>query len=144
MKNSGPFVLDNHVPQGTWLICLKYFTLRSLSSLNNPKSSKMKICGNMNFSMLKIIIIIIGYTPNNIIIDDGKIHNFKIKKRIHFLKKKLFLSMWKLTLNYDNHVSLRTRTHLSQEIMILKENGMFLLFEKVEETWLSPVFLWKL
>jgi len=52
--------------------------------------------------------------------------------------------MWKLTLNCDNHVSLRTRTHLSQEIMILKENGMFLLFEKVEETWLSPVFLWKL
>jgi len=98
----------------------------------------------MNFSMLKIIIIIIGYTPNNIIIDDGKIHNFKRKKRIHFLKKNLFLSMWKLTLNYDNHVSLRTRTHLSQEIMILKENGMFLLFEKVEETWLSLLFLWKL
>ncbi len=52
--------------------------------------------------------------------------------------------MWKLTLDYDNHVSLGTQTHLSQEIMILKENGMFLLFEKVEETWLSPLFLWKL
>jgi hypothetical protein len=38
--NWGPFVLDNHVPQGTWLICLKYLTLRSLSSLNNPQIVK--------------------------------------------------------------------------------------------------------
>jgi hypothetical protein len=125
LENSGPFVLDNHVPQGTWLICLKYFTLRSLSSLNNPQNSEMKIYGNMNFSVLKIIIIILGYTPNNMIVDDGKIYNFKVKERIHFLKKKiLFLSMWKLTLDYDNHVSLGTRIHLSQEIMILEENGM--------------------
>jgi hypothetical protein len=43
--------------------------------------------------MLKTIIIIIAYNLNNfqysydnIIIDDEKIHNFKIKKRIHFLK----------------------------------------------------------
>jgi hypothetical protein len=85
----------------------------------------MKIYGNMNFSVLKIIIIILGYTPNNMIVDDGKIYNFKVKERIHFLKKKiLFLSMWKLTLDYDNHVSLGTRIHLSQEIMILEENGM--------------------
>jgi hypothetical protein len=38
--------------------------------------------------MLKIIMIIIGYTLNNftIIVDDGKIYNFKIKKQIQFLK----------------------------------------------------------
>jgi hypothetical protein len=42
--------------------------------------------------MLKIIIIIIGYTLNNftthIIVDDGKIHNFKKKKFNHFFEKK--------------------------------------------------------
>jgi hypothetical protein len=53
--------------------------------------------------MLKIIIIIIGYTLNNftthIIVDDGKIHNFKKNKFNHFFEKKIysFLSMWKLT-----------------------------------------------
>jgi hypothetical protein len=33
---------------------------------------------------------------------DGKMHNSRIKKRIHFLKKKtkFVLSMWKLTLSY--------------------------------------------
>ncbi len=125
LENSGPFVLDNHVPQGTWLICLKYFTLRSLSSLNNPQNSEMKICENMIFSMLKIIIIIIGYTPNNIIVDDGKICNFKVIEQIQFLNIFFwFLSMCKLTLHYDNHVSLGTQTHLSQETMILKENGI--------------------
>jgi hypothetical protein len=38
----------------------------------------------------------------NIRVDDGKICNFKIKKRIQFLKiKKIFaLSMWKLTLGF--------------------------------------------
>jgi hypothetical protein len=49
----------------------------------------MKIYGNVNFSMLKIIIIILGYTPNNMIVDDGKMYNFKVKKRLHILKKKI-------------------------------------------------------
>jgi hypothetical protein len=35
--------------------------------------------------MLKIIIVIIGYTLNAIV-DDEKIYNLKIEKRIHFLK----------------------------------------------------------
>jgi hypothetical protein len=43
-----------------------------------------------------------------------------------FFEKKMFLSMWKLTLDYDNHLSIGTWTHLSQEIMILEENGMSL------------------
>jgi hypothetical protein len=57
--------------------------------------------------MLKIIIInyrslrseYFHYSYHNIILDDGKTYNFKKNlKRIHFLKKKLFvLSMWKLT-----------------------------------------------
>jgi hypothetical protein len=38
------------------------------------------------------------------IVDDGKLYNPKIKKWIHFLKKiKIILSMWKLTLGYNNH-----------------------------------------
>jgi hypothetical protein len=48
--------------------------------------------------MLKIIIIIMGYTLNkiqysyhNIIVDDAKIYNWKFEKRIHFLKKHLFI-----------------------------------------------------
>jgi hypothetical protein len=44
-------------------------SLRSVSSLNNPQNSEMKICENMKIvvDMLKIIIIIIiiGYTLNN-------------------------------------------------------------------------------
>ncbi len=33
-----------------------------------------------------------------------KTYNFKSKKRIHFLKKKLFVSsMWKLTLGYASY-----------------------------------------
>jgi len=60
--------------------------------------------------MLKIIIIIIGYTPNNFItytVDDGKMYifNFKIKKWIHFLKKIFFLlSTMNLTLGYGTIV----------------------------------------
>jgi hypothetical protein len=42
-----------------------YLTLRSVSSLNNPQNSEMKICKNYEVVMLKIIIIIIGYTLNN-------------------------------------------------------------------------------
>jgi hypothetical protein len=40
----------------------EYLTLRSVSSLNNPKNNEMKFCENMK---LKIGIIIIGYTVNN-------------------------------------------------------------------------------
>jgi hypothetical protein len=43
------------------LLVPAYLTLRSVSSLNNPQNSEIKIWENM----LKIIIIIIGYTPNN-------------------------------------------------------------------------------
>jgi hypothetical protein len=45
---------DSHMP-----------TLRSLSSLNNPQNSEMKICEKYEVDMLKIIIIIIGYILNN-------------------------------------------------------------------------------
>jgi hypothetical protein len=46
------------------------------------------------------------YSYHDIIVDNGKIYNFKIEKRIHFLGKKnyLFLSMWKLNLGYCNTV----------------------------------------
>jgi hypothetical protein len=42
-------------------------SLRSVSSLNNPQNSEMKICENMKLvDMLKIIIIIIiGYNTLN-------------------------------------------------------------------------------
>jgi hypothetical protein len=39
--------------------------LRSVSSLNNPQKREMKICEKYEVDMLKIIIIIIGYTLNN-------------------------------------------------------------------------------
>jgi hypothetical protein len=42
---------------------LNYLTLRSISSLNNPQNSEMKICEKYEVDMLKIIII--GYTLNN-------------------------------------------------------------------------------
>jgi hypothetical protein len=81
---------------------LWYLTLRSVSSLNNPQNNEV--------DMLKIIIIIIGlhsewfhYSCDDIVIDHGKFKIFKLKKRINFLKKKIFvLSMWKLTLGYGN------------------------------------------
>jgi hypothetical protein len=38
------------------------FFLRSVSSLNNPQKREMKICEKYEVDMLKIIIIIIGYT----------------------------------------------------------------------------------
>jgi hypothetical protein len=44
-----------------------YLTVRSVSSLNNPQNSEMKFCQNMKLvDMLKIIIIIVGYTLNNV------------------------------------------------------------------------------
>jgi len=62
--------------------------------------------------MLKIIIIIIGYILNNfpthitVLVDDGKMYNFKILKQIHFLKFLFFvLSMWKLTLGYIIYIN---------------------------------------
>ncbi len=42
-----------------------YITLRSVSSLNDPQNSEMKICEKHEVDILKIIIIIIGYTLNN-------------------------------------------------------------------------------
>jgi len=39
--------------------------LRSVSSLNNPQKREMKFCEKYEVDMLKIIIIIIGYTLNN-------------------------------------------------------------------------------
>jgi hypothetical protein len=60
-----------------------YLTLRSVSSLNNPQNSKMKICEKYQVDMLKIIIIIKGYytlnkfhySYHNIIEDDEIIYN---------------------------------------------------------------------
>jgi hypothetical protein len=47
----------------------EYLTLTSISSLNNPpQNSEMKICEKYGVDMLKIIIIIIGYTLHNFII----------------------------------------------------------------------------
>jgi len=49
---------------------ISYFTccwFQFVLSLNNPQNKEMKICENMNFDMLKIIIIILGYTLNNFI-----------------------------------------------------------------------------
>jgi hypothetical protein len=44
----------------------RVFTLRSVSSLNNPQNSEMKICEKYEVDMLKIIIIlIIRYILNN-------------------------------------------------------------------------------
>jgi hypothetical protein len=43
-----------------------HLTPRSVSSLNNPPNSQKKFCEKYEVEMLKIIIIIIiGYTPNN-------------------------------------------------------------------------------
>jgi hypothetical protein len=39
-----------------------YITLRSVSSLNDPQNREMKICEKYEVDILKIIIIIIGYT----------------------------------------------------------------------------------
>jgi hypothetical protein len=57
----------------------KYLTLSSVSPLNNPQNSEMKICENMTILKIIIIIIIIGYIKNNftthitnIMVDDGK------------------------------------------------------------------------
>jgi hypothetical protein len=38
------------------------FTLRSVSSFNNPQNSEMKFCEKYEVYMFKIITIIIGYT----------------------------------------------------------------------------------
>jgi hypothetical protein len=46
-------------------VCQYYLTLRSVLSLNNPQNSEMKFCEKYEVDMLKIIIIIIGYTLNN-------------------------------------------------------------------------------
>ncbi len=43
----------------------KYLTLRLVSSLNNHENNEMKICEKYEVNMLKIIIIIVGYTLNN-------------------------------------------------------------------------------
>jgi len=56
--------------------------------------------------MLKIIIIIIGYTLNDFtihitILDDVQNYYFKMLNQIRLLgEKKFVLSMWKLTLGY--------------------------------------------
>ncbi len=42
-----------------------YHTLRSVSSLNNPQNSEMFFLWKYDIDIVKIIIIIIGYTPNN-------------------------------------------------------------------------------
>jgi len=44
-----------------------YLTLRSVSALNKntPQNSEMKFCEKYEVDMLKIIIILIGYTLNN-------------------------------------------------------------------------------
>jgi hypothetical protein len=54
----------------------------------------MNFCEKYDIDMLKIIIIIIGYTMNNftyscnnIIIDHGKFNNFQILKTNFFIKK---------------------------------------------------------
>ncbi len=44
---------------------LDYLTSRLISSLNNPQNNEMKICEKYEVDMLKIIIIIIGYTLND-------------------------------------------------------------------------------
>ncbi len=43
-----------------------YLTLRLVSSLNNnPQNNEMNFCENIEVYMLKIIIIMIGYTLKN-------------------------------------------------------------------------------
>jgi hypothetical protein len=51
------------------------------------ENSEPNFCENMKFDILKVIIIIIGYTlnifhysDNNIIADHGNNNNFKLKK----------------------------------------------------------------
>jgi hypothetical protein len=51
--------------KGNVILLSVYLTLRLVSLFNNPHNSEMKICENMKVNMLKIIIIIIGYTLNN-------------------------------------------------------------------------------
>jgi hypothetical protein len=43
-------------------------TLRSVSSLNNPQNSETIFCEKYEVHMLKIIIMMIGYTLSNFII----------------------------------------------------------------------------
>jgi hypothetical protein len=54
-------------------------------SLNNPQTTETNFCEKYEIDMLKIIIIMIGYTLNNfftqMIIDHGKNNNFKIEKK---------------------------------------------------------------
>jgi hypothetical protein len=71
----------------------EYLTLRLVLSLNNPQNNEVKICEKYEVDMLKIIIIIIGYTLNNFIIHITilklmmeKYITSKSKKRIQFLK----------------------------------------------------------
>jgi hypothetical protein len=93
-----------------------YLTLRSVSSLNyNPQNSEMKFYEKNEVDMWKIIRIALCYTLNKFItqqnIEMEKYIILNFLKRMHFLKKKLFiLSMWKLTLgdgtlpaNLDSH-----------------------------------------
>jgi hypothetical protein len=79
---------------------IRYLTLKSVSSLNNPQNSETKICENMKLKCLKIILIIIGYSLNNFttsitifILDDEN----KIKSEIHFVNVE--------TLKFDKSVT---------------------------------------
>jgi len=58
--------------QSTYLTNFEKKKKKLVFSLNNPQNSEMKICEKYEVHMLSIIIIFI--------------YNFKIKKRIHFLK----------------------------------------------------------
>jgi len=59
------FSLVGHIFHSWWSIVGVYLTLRSVLSLNCPQNNEMKFYEKYEVEMLKIIIIIIGYTLNN-------------------------------------------------------------------------------
>jgi len=72
---------------------IRYITLRSVSSLNNPQNGEMNFCGNMKFEMLKIIIIIPTLSIISLLLisqhhnRSWKNQQFQILKIFFFLKK---------------------------------------------------------
>jgi hypothetical protein len=61
------YTLFNGITLGIYSIANapKYLTLSSVSSVNNPQNNEMKFCEKYEVDILKIIIIIVGYTLNN-------------------------------------------------------------------------------
>ncbi len=94
-----------------------YLTLMSVSSLYNSQNSEMKFCEKYEVEMLKIIIIITGYTLNNftthITISQQMMENYIISK----LKTKFIFS--------HTHTHTQMRPHTQRRLVKSLPTNLF-------------------